>query len=70
VKPDAENKIEQESVLDLVLPALERAAQRAREEALAHSTDLIVWQNNQVRRISPKEMREQAAEYTVKKITD
>jgi len=70
VKPDAENKIEQESVLDLVLPALERAAQRAREEALAHSTDLIVWQNNQVRRISPKEMREQAAEYTVNKITD
>ena len=70
MKPDAENKIEQESVLDLVLPALERAAQRAREEALAHSTDLIVWQNNQVRRISPKEMREQAAEYTVNKITD
>ncbi len=70
MKPDAENKIEQESVLDLVLPALQRAAQRARSEALAHSTDLIVWQNNQVRRISPKEIREQAAQYSVKKITD
>ncbi len=44
MKPEAENRNEQQSVLDLVLPALERAAQKAREEALAHSTDLIVWQ--------------------------
>ncbi len=70
MKPEAENRTDQQSVLDLVLPALERAAQKAREEALAHSTDLIVWQNNQVRRISPKEIREQTAQYTVKKIRD
>jgi hypothetical protein len=70
MRPEAENRTDQRSVLDLVLPALERAAQKAREEALAHSTDLIVWQNNQVRRISPKEIREQAAQYTVKKIRD
>lgn len=70
MKPEADNRNEQQSVLDLVLPALERAAQKAREEALAHSTDLIVWQNNQVRRISPKEIREQAAQYTAKKTRD
>lgn len=70
MKPDAENRNKQQSVLDLVLPALERAAQKAREEALAHSTDLIAWQNNQVRRISPKEIREQATHYTVNKIRD
>lgn len=70
MKPEAENRNEQQSVLDLVLPALERAAQKAREEALAHSTDLIVWQNNQVRRISPKKTREQAAHFTINKIRD
>lgn len=70
MKPEAENRNEQQSVLDLVLPALERAAQKARREALAHSTDLIVWQSNQVRRVSPKEIREQATYYTVNKIRD
>lgn len=55
------------SLLDLVQPALERAARRAREDALAHNTDLIVWRDNRVYRISPREIREDAARYTTDK---
>jgi len=67
MQTEANNMPEPNSLLDLVFPALERAAKRAREEALVHNTDLIVWRDSKVCRISPQELREQAAVYTTQK---
>ncbi len=52
-------------LLKLVLPALQRAAQNARQQALLHDTRLILWRENQVVRLSADEIREQAADYKV-----
>lgn len=41
MKPETANRAEQQSVLDMVLPALERGAQKARKDALDHSTEKI-----------------------------
>jgi hypothetical protein len=50
-------------LLKLALPALQRAAQKAREQAILHNTRLILWRENQVVRLSADEIREQAADY-------
>lgn len=52
-------------LLKLALPALQRAAQKAREQAILHNTRLILWRENQVVRLSTDEIREQAANYKV-----
>ncbi len=53
-------------LLKLALPALERAARIAREQAVIHNTQLIIWRNNRVVKLSANEIREQAAEYRAK----
>lgn len=50
-------------LLRLALPALQRAAKNAREQAILHNTRLIIWQNNHIVKLSPDEIREQAGEY-------
>jgi len=53
-------------LLGLALQALQRAAKNAREQALIHNTPLIFWRNNHIVRLSPEEIREQAADYRAK----
>ncbi len=53
-------------LLGLALPALERAAKNAREQAIFHNTKLIILQNSRVVKLSANEIREQAAEYYAK----
>lgn len=48
------------------LPALKRSAQRARQEALRHNTDLIIWQDNKLCRITPRQIKEESGQYSVK----
>ncbi len=50
-------------LLKLALPALKRAAVRAREQAILHNTQIIIWQDNHLVKLSPNEIREQAANY-------
>ncbi len=50
-------------LLKLALPALYRAAQKAREQAVLHNTRLILWRGNQVVKLSADEIRELAADY-------
>lgn len=50
-------------LLRLALPALQRAAKNAREQAIIHNTRLVLWQNNHIVKLSPNEIREQAAVY-------
>lgn len=50
-------------LLGLALPALQRAAKNAREQAIIHNTLLIIWKDNHVVKLSPDEIREQAANY-------
>lgn len=50
-------------LLKLALPALQRAAQKAREQAILHNTRLILWRENQVVRLSADEIREEAVDY-------
>lgn len=50
-------------LLRLALSALERAANNAREEAILHNTQLIIWRNDRIVRLWPNEIREEAAEY-------
>ncbi|MCP4934251.1 MAG: hypothetical protein GY927_08630 [bacterium] len=50
-------------LLKLALPALQRAAQNARQQALLHNTRLILWRGNRVVKLSANEIREQAADY-------
>lgn len=54
-------------LLRLALPALQRAAKNAREQAIIHNTQLIIWRNNRVVRLSPDEIREQAVDYRIEK---
>ena len=53
-------------LIKLALPALQRAAKNARELALIHNTPLIFWRDNRVVKVSPDEIREQAADYRAK----
>ncbi|VAW51269.1 hypothetical protein MNBD_GAMMA06-1092 [hydrothermal vent metagenome] len=50
-------------LLGLALPALQRAAKNAREQAIIHNTLLIIWKDNHIVKLSPDEIREQAANY-------
>ncbi len=50
-------------LLGLALPALQRAAKNAREQAIFHNTQLIIWQDNHIVKLTPAEIREQAADY-------
>ena len=68
MQPESSKPQHMHSVLDQVLPALERAAQRAREAALVHNTDIVVWRDNRVCRISPRELREQGAGHALNKL--
>ncbi|MCZ6803565.1 MAG: hypothetical protein O7D86_06465 [Proteobacteria bacterium] len=49
-------------LIKLALPALQRAAKNAREQAIIHNTLLILWRNNRIVKLSPTEMREQASD--------
>ncbi len=49
----------------LALVALKRAAKNAREQAIIHNTRLIIWKDNHVVKLSPREIREQSADYRV-----
>ncbi len=51
----------------LALSALKRAAKNASEQALIHNTQLIIWKDNRIVRISPNEIRQQAADYRPEK---
>ena len=53
------------TLLAMALPALQRAARNAREQAIIHNTRLIIWKDNHVVKLSPKEIREQLADYQV-----
>lgn len=53
-------------LIKLALPALQRAAKNAREQALIHNTPLIFWRDNHIVKLSPDEIREQAADYRTK----
>jgi len=53
-------------LLGLALQALQRAAKNAREQAILHNTPLIIWEDNHIVRLSPDEIREQAADYRAK----
>lgn len=50
-------------LLSLALPALQRAAKNAREQAMLHNTRLVIWRDNHLVKLSPAEIREQAAGY-------
>ena len=50
-------------LLRLALPALQRAAKNARDQAMLHKTQLIIWQNGHIVKLSPGEIREQAGDY-------
>ena len=52
-------------LLKLALPALQRAAQKAREQAILHNTRLIIWRGNQIVKLSPDDIRKQAADYKI-----
>lgn len=52
-------------LLRLALPALQRAAKNARDQAMFHETQLIIWQNGHIVKLSPMEIREQVADYQV-----
>jgi len=49
----------------LALPALQRAAVRAREQAILHNTQIIIWRDNHLVKLSPNEIREQASDYAI-----
>ncbi len=51
----------------LALVALRRASKNAREQAIIHNTQLIIWKDNRVVKLSPREIREQSVEYRVEK---
>ena len=50
-------------LLRLALPALQRAAKNARDQAMLHKTQLIIWQDDHIVKLSPVEIREQAGDY-------
>ncbi|MFK5948203.1 MAG: hypothetical protein QM500_05495 [Methylococcales bacterium] len=50
-------------LLGLALPALQRAAKNAREQAIIHNTQLIIWRDNHIVKVSPNDIREQATDY-------
>jgi hypothetical protein len=54
-------------VFKIALEALERASLSARQQAMVCKTDLIIWRNNKVIRLSPAEIREESAEYQIAK---
>ncbi len=54
-------------LLKLALPALQRAARSARQQALIHNTQLIYWRNNRVVKLSPNEVNEAEPDYKVDK---
>ena len=45
-------------LIKLALPALQRAAKKAREQAIIHNTPLIFWRDNRVFKLSPDEIRD------------
>ena len=49
----------------LALVAMKRAARKAREQAIIHNTQLIIWQDDRIVKLSPNEIREQAADYHI-----
>ena len=63
----AENDIDsvENPLFKLALVALKRAAKNAREQAIIHNTQLIIWKDNHVVKLSPREIREQSAVYRV-----
>ena len=63
----AENDIDsvENPLFKLALVALKRAAKNAREQAIIHNTRLIIWKDNHVVKLSPREIREQSADYRV-----
>ena len=63
----AENDIDsvENPLFKLALVALKRAAKNAREQAIIHNTQLIIWKDNHVVKLSPREIREQSADYRV-----
>ncbi len=46
-------------LLKLALPALQRAAKNARKQAIFHNTQLIIWRNNKIVKLTPDEIKEQ-----------
>jgi len=69
VKNIAKNDIDsvENPLFKLALVALKRAAKNAREQAILHNTKLIIWRDNRLVKLSPDEIREQAAEYRIDK---
>lgn len=61
----ASNKIDKSKnpLPKLALPALKRAGVRAREQAILHNTQIIIWRDNHLVKLSPNEIREQAESY-------
>ncbi len=54
-------------LLKLALPALQRAAKNARQQAVIHNTQLIYWRNNHIVKLSPDEIHESEIDYKVDK---
>ncbi|MEE8429455.1 MAG: hypothetical protein V3S33_08155 [Gammaproteobacteria bacterium] len=50
-------------LLGLALPALQRAAKNARDQAILHNTRLIIWRDGHIVKLPPDEICEQAADY-------
>jgi hypothetical protein len=47
----------------LALVAMKRAAKTAQEQAIIHNTQLVIWRDNRVVKLSPNEIGEKAADY-------
>ncbi|MEE9343031.1 MAG: hypothetical protein V3V12_05335 [Gammaproteobacteria bacterium] len=54
-------------LLQLALPALQRAARNARKQAIIHNTQLVYWKNNRVIKLSPDEIHESLSDYKIDK---
>lgn len=52
----------------LALVAMKRAAKKAHEQALIHNTQLVIWCDDRVVKLSPDKIREQEADYQVTSI--